>query len=149
MLDAALAVHALDLATPAIERLLREPDASGEELLHVVVLDPRVLPPGPFDSAVLVERSFGRAPPWGADYRSFARAKAQLAWRLQRDSRWVQEQAPYLLDEGDTVLWGSSCRDGLIVAASGAQPWFDEACCEMVAAIIRALVQQRVRRAGV
>ncbi len=144
-LDAALAARALDLAAPSIERLLVEPGASGEALLHVVVLDPRVPPPGDFERAILVERSFGQPPPWGADYRGFALGKARLAWRLQRDTRWVQEQAPHLLEEGDSALWGSACEDGLIVAASGAHPWFDEACCRIVIALLRGLVLERVR----
>jgi hypothetical protein len=148
-LDAALAARALDLAAPSIERLLAEPAASGERLLHVVVLnpvlDPRALQPTAFERAILIERSFGRPPPWGADYRGFALAKARLAWRLQRDTRWVQEQAPHLLTTGDSVLWGSAVEDGLIVAASGAHPWFDEACCRIVLALLRGLVLERVR----
>ncbi len=148
-LDAALAARALDLATPSIERLIAQPGASGEQLLHVVVLDPGVRPDTTradgFERAILVERSLGRPPPWGADYRGFALGKARLAWRLQRDTRWVQEQAPHLLEAGDSALWGSACDDGLIVAASGAHPWFDEACCRIVVALLRGLVLERVR----
>lgn len=147
-LDAALAARALDLAAPSIERVLLQPGASGEALLHVVVLDPRMRPPGDFERAILIERSFGRPPPWGADYRGLALGKARLAWRLQRDTRWVQEQAPHLLDPGDSMLWGSAVEDGLIVAASGAHPWFDEACCRIVVALLRGLVLERVRGMG-
>lgn len=143
LLDAALADHALDLAAASIESVLAEPGASGERLLHVVILDPRVCAAAAAVPTILTERSFGRPPPWGADYRGFALAKARLCWRLQRDSRWVQQQAPHLLDRGDTTLWGSCCRDGLILAASGAQPWFDEACCDLVASLIIALARAR------
>lgn len=141
LLDAALVARAFDLAAASIERVLVQPRASGERLLHVVVLDPQVVPPAPFEGVVLAERSFGQPPPWQADYRSFALAKARLAWRLQRDTRWVHQQAPHLLVGGDTTLWGSCWRDGLVVAASGAQPWFDEACSELVASLIVALAR--------
>jgi hypothetical protein len=147
VLDAAVVEQALDLARPTIEAALAAPRVSGERVLHVVVMDPQRAPANGcnFDDAVLAERAFGAPRPWGADYREFARAKARLAWRLQADTRWVHEQAPHLLRAGDTTLWGSACRDGLIVAASGAHPWFDEALCGVVLALLRGLLLDRVR----
>ena len=85
-LDTALAQQALALARPTIEEALAAPTVSGERVLHVVLLDPQSPPQSgrSFDQAVLVEQSFGAPPPWGADYREFARAKARLAWRWPR-----------------------------------------------------------------
>jgi hypothetical protein len=143
LLDGSLVERAFDLASPLIEAALDTPDVSADRFLHVVVVDPD---PPRFDDAVLAERSFGHAATsGGVDYRGFARAKAQLAWRTSLDTRQVQQSAPHLLRAGDTLLWGSACRDGLIVAASGAQPWFDEAFSGVVLELVRALVQARRR----
>jgi hypothetical protein len=143
LLDDGLVERAFDLASPLIEATLDQPDVSADRVLHVVVVDPD---PPRFDDAVLAERRFGHAlTSGGVDYRGFARAKAQLAWRTSLDTRQVQHNAPHLLRAGDTLLWGSACRDGLIVAASGAQPWFDEAFSGVILELVRALVHARRR----
>ena len=100
-----------------------------------------------FEAAVLYEHSIGDPSKWGADYRGFARAKAALAWRGERDTHWIQEHAPHLLQEGDSLLWGSVCRSGLIVAASGAHPWYDEAFSGIVWSLLVAVSQDRARAA--
>jgi hypothetical protein len=61
-LYAALAARALDLAQPSIERLLAEPDASGERLRHVIVLDPRL--PSVQRSAIPAPDFDSGAQPW-------------------------------------------------------------------------------------
>jgi hypothetical protein len=143
--DKLLVGRVLDFAAPMIENLLRQPGISGEKLMHMVVMDPSKGPAtSRFEDAVLVERSFGASPPWSADYRGFALGKARLAWRLQRDTREVHQQAPYLLRTGDSLLWGSCCRDGLIVAASGAHPWWDEAACGAVVELLKGAVCSRL-----
>lgn len=143
LLDQQLVARAFALARPSIEALLVEPGASGERLLHVVVAN--AAERRSFDAAIVAEERFGEPPPWGADYRAFARAKARLCWRTGRDSREVQQQMPQLLQPGDTLLCGSAVGDGLIVAASGAHPWFDEACCGIVLSVLRGLAQARRR----
>jgi hypothetical protein len=40
-------------------------------------------------------------------------------------------------------LWGSAVLDGIVVAASGAFPWFDEAFATALAANLRAIAKQR------
>ncbi len=142
LLDSDLVEQAFDLASPLIEVALDQPTVSGEQVLHIVVAD--AAQPN-FDDAVLAERKFGRPPASGTDYRAFARAKAHLAWRTSLDTRHIQQHAPHLLLAGDTLLWGSACRDGLIVAASGAHPWFDEAFSGVVLELLRALAQARRR----
>jgi hypothetical protein len=52
-----------------------------------------------------------------------------------------------MLRMGDSLLWGGVCRDGLIVAASGAHPWFDEAFSNMVAGFLIAIAHERARGA--
>lgn len=143
-----LAAEAVRLALPAIEPALARPGVSGEGVLHIVVMDPRADPRRlAFEEAILYEHAVGDPASWGADYRGFARAKAGLAWRLQCDTHLVQELRPHLLGRGDTLLWGGVVRDGLVVAASGAHPWFDEAFANAVAGFLIALAQEKARAA--
>ncbi len=151
LVDEAAAREAVELALPSIGKALQRDGVSGERVLHVVVVDPAVQPgDAPFEDAILYEYSVGDPRKWEADYRSFARAKAALAWRARCDTHVIQELRPQLLHSGDTLLWGSVWRDGLVVGASGAHPWFDEAFANTVAAFLLALAQERARgaRAG-
>jgi hypothetical protein len=58
------------------------------------------------------------------------------------DSRIVGENAPWLYEEGDTKFPGGIIRHGLIVAASGLDWQYDEACSEMVASLFWASVRR-------
>lgn len=142
--DAEAARSAVAMALPAIEAALREPAVSGLGVLHIVVMDPACLPgEASFDDAVLHEQSVGDRARWDVDYAAYARVKAQLSWRLQADSRRVQRLAPHRLREDDTPLWGSVCLDGIVVSASGALPYWDEAFALAIAANLRALAAMR------
>ncbi len=148
ILDRAAAIEAVRLARPSIEAALARDGVSGERVLHIVVMDPQAGPGDTsFEGAILHEESVGRPESWGADYRSFARGKAELAWRLQCDTHVVQELRPHLLRRGDSLLWGGVCRDGIIVGCSGAHPWFDEAFANTVAGFLVAIAQERARAA--
>jgi hypothetical protein len=148
VLDPSAAREAVAMALPSIERALQRPGVSEERCLHIVVVDPLVkYGTRPFPDAILLEHSIGDPREWAADYRSFARGKAELAWRSGCDTHVIQEVHPHMLRIGDTLLWGGVCRDGLIVAASGAHPWFDEAFANMVAGFLLAIAQERVRSA--
>jgi hypothetical protein len=146
IVSAELASAAIALALPTLRALLDTPGVSGERVLHIVVIDPACDPHrSPADDAVLHEHTLGDPAHWGADYRSFARAKARLAWKLGRDTQQVQDEFPHLLARGDTLLGGGIVRKGLVVGVSGAHPWYDAACAGIVAEVILALAQQRAR----
>lgn len=148
LLDSSAAREAIEMALPSIERLLQRPDVSGEHCLHIVIMDPlSKYGARPFTDAILYEHSVGNPAEWDADYRSFARGKAELAWKSGCDTHLIQEVHPHMLRIGDSLLWGGVCRDGLIVAASGAHPWFDEAFANSVAGFLVAVAQARVRAA--
>jgi hypothetical protein len=148
VLDVSAAREAVDMSLPSIEKALQRPGVSGERCLHIVIVDPLAkYGTRPFKDAILHEQSIGDPRQWDADYRSFARGKAELAWKSGCDTHVIQEVHPHMLRIGDTLLWGGVCRDGLIVAASGAQPWFDEAFANMVAGFLLAIAQELVRRA--
>ena len=143
--DAQAAARAIDLALPMIEPALRDPAVSGGGFLYIVVMDPGLGPAdGSFERAVLAERAAGGPRErWDADYAAFARAKARLAWRSSAGGHALQALRPHALREGDSLLWGAVCLDGIAVGVSGAHPWYDEAFATAVAANLRALAKQR------
>jgi hypothetical protein len=122
--------------------------SAGESgFFYLVVMKPGSSPADTgFDDAILYEHAVGDRERWDADYRGFALAKARIAWRTGMDSHIVQEQRPYLLEAGDTVLWGSVAMDGIVVAASGADAWWDEAFAGAVALCLRAEAKAAVAR---
>jgi hypothetical protein len=52
------------------------------------------------------------------------------------------------LRPGDLVVAGAVCRHGLVVAASGAQPWFDAACAAMTIELVHAHLRHAVGEAS-
>ena len=145
LVDAALAAEAIALAEPTLKALLARPGVSGEQVLHIVVMDPCSMPGVEGEPRVLYEHSIGNPDEWGADYAAFARDKARLSWRLRCDSQHVQDELPHLLASGDTLLGGAIVHKGLVIGVSGAHPWYDVACAGIVAELILARAQQRVR----
>ena len=142
------AARALDALTHCFEITLRDEAVSAEHALHVVVMDPassreRV----PFESAILLERSIGDPRRWQADYAHYARAKARLAWREGVDSGALVEHSPARLRGGDLLVEGAVCRHGWIVAASGAQPWYDAAFAAMTIELVHADLRHGVAHA--
>lgn len=139
---AATAAEAVARTLPFIEAALADPAVSGLGVLHLVLLDPAAEPATDFTQAVLHEQSVGDTRRWDADYAAFARDKARLSWRHRMDSRRLQWMEPHRLLGDDSLLWGGVCLDGLVVAASGAQPAWDEAFALAVAGTWRCLALQ-------
>ncbi|HET9652192.1 MAG TPA: hypothetical protein VFP36_08375 [Usitatibacter sp.] len=137
------------MAGPLIESAMRDKRFGDSGFLHVVVMNPGLGPADcRFEDAILYEQSYGDRARWDADYQAFARAKAQVAWRHQRDSHAVQSLQPWRLATGETTLWGSVCVDGIVVGASGAFAPFDEAYSGVVAMCLRALAKQKAEGNG-
>lgn len=130
---------ALAAVTPAIAAQLALPEVSGRGVLCVVVLDP-AHPCRAHDDEprLLCEHAIGDRARWDVDYADYARRKAELSWRHAMDSRRLQLLSPHRLRVGEPVLWGGVWLDGLVVAASGAFPIWDECFSLMVAAQLRA-----------
>jgi hypothetical protein len=125
---------------------VRETDSQIQELigsektdgLHIVIMDP-ALPMGrrqdqlhDFETAILVEVSYGDKAQWSHPYDEIARQKAFVTWRTGLSSRTVKENAPWLYIGGDTRYIGSLVENGLIVAASGFEENEDELVCRLV-----------------
>jgi hypothetical protein len=138
--NAETARRAAQLAEPTIAAALADPAVSGLGVLHLVMLDPVATPAvASFDQAVLHEHSIGDRSRWDVDYAAYARGKARLSWQHAMDSRRLQSLEPHRLAEGESLLWGGVWLDGLVVAASGAMPEWDEAFSLCVAGLWRSL----------
>lgn len=133
-LTEAVARAAVLAVAPAIQTQLGIPEVSGLGVLHVVVLDPAAGD----EARVLYEHSIGDRDRWDVDYADYARRKALLCWRHRMDGRRLQLLEPHRLHADDALLWGGVWLDGLVVAASGAFPIWDECFSLMVAAQLRA-----------
>lgn len=138
------AQRAVTLALPMLAASLADKGVGESGCMHIVVMDP-CRPHGAcaFEEAVLYEHSLPSREHWDADYAAYARDKARLSWRTGMDSGIVATHAPHLLREGDTLLAGGIVLDGIVVAASGANGWFDEAFARSVACLLRAVAAER------
>ncbi|MFS0756374.1 hypothetical protein ABC383_16960 [Noviherbaspirillum sp. 1P10PC] len=148
LLDREAAARAVAMVLPMISSAIDNKSAGESGFFYLIVMKPGSSPASSsFEEAILYEHAVGDRTRWDADYRSFALAKARVAWRTGMDSHLVQEQRPYLLEAGDTLLWGSVALDGIVVAASGADPWYDEAFAGAVALCLRAQAKATAARA--
>lgn len=138
------AIEAVALARPMFNAALSNARVGESGFLHVVIMNPLARPGQcDFASAILHEESLGDSAQWDADYGAFARGKARLSWRTGLSSHEVLALKPHLLLAKDLSVWGSVCVDGIVVAVSGANPWYDEAFAATIAALFKAVVQGR------
>ncbi|MGY8525551.1 hypothetical protein [Paracidovorax citrulli] len=145
--DRASAERAIGLAVPMLEAALSDKGVGESGFLHVVVMDPALMPSDcGFESAILCEYSTPGRERWDADYAWYAREKARVAWRTGMSTDQVQARAPHLLRGEESQLGGAVVLDGIVVAVSGANPWFDEAFALSVASLLRAVAQEKRRQ---
>lgn len=142
LIDAQVARRGLAFALPAIVAALDDPHVSGTACLSIVVLDPACTrTSGDAEPAVLWEYAIGRER-WDADYAAFARVKALDAWRAWHEGECLLRRGVATLQAGGS-LRGSAVLDGIVVAVSGAHPWYDEGIALTVAAWLRAAALER------
>lgn len=142
--NAHVAGAACALLQPLLAQCLQSEALVPSHCLHVVVMDPARSPQDcSFDEAILWEMSLPERTRWDADYAAYARAKARVAWRTGVDGTRLHTCEPYRLMSEDTNLRGAVVHHGIVVAVSGALPWFDEAIATCVATWLRALALQR------
>jgi hypothetical protein len=114
---------------------------------HVVILAPAMeddhaisypnWPDYPLCPVVLCEQSAGDKDDWKHEYDAVARSKALQLWTDRNaDQAGVN---PHLLFLGDTPYWGGVKRNGIVVACSGVQQWFDRLISSIVADTLVAL----------
>jgi hypothetical protein len=147
-IDSAAAEKAVQLSLPMLKAAMESRVAGESGFLYIVIMKPGATPASSsFKDAILYEHAVGDREKWDADYAAFARAKAKVAWKTGLDGHVVQELKPHLLEEGDTVLWGSIVLDDIVVGVSGADPWYDEAFAGAVAMCLRAQAKQGIAAA--
>lgn len=136
---------AVELVKPTIERCMQEQPGIGgpffkRRQLAIVILNPTVLYSpsmenhiGETVAPILHSECIGYEDKRENPYYQIALSKATISWRTGMPSREVALFAPHLLRKGDTPYYGGVVRDGLIVAASGVQSYFDEMVAGYVA----------------
>lgn len=140
------AEQALALVMPSIEAALRNPTVGESGILYIVIMNPALRPwEATFEEAILLEHAVGDRNSWDADYAAYALAKARTTWCLGRDTHALGEVSPHLLRPGDAGVWGSAVVDGIVVATSGANPWYDEAFSGAIAYALRAVAKGRAQ----
>ncbi len=133
---------AVELSLPMMQAAMDSKLAGESGFLYIVIMQPGVTPASAsFEEAILYEHAVGDTRKWDADYRGFARAKAQVSWKTGMDGHMVQALRPHLLEAGDTTLWGGIVLDDIVVAVSGADPWYDEAFAGTLAFCLRAIAK--------
>lgn len=146
LIDRRAAEAAVQMSLPLIIEAMKKREVGESGFLYIVIMNPALAPGcSSFEDAVLYEHAVGDRTQWDADYAAFALAKARVAWRTGFDGHTVQELRPYLLTAKDTVLWGSIVLDGMVVSASGANPWYDEAFAGTIAMCLRAIAKSGIR----
>ncbi|PKF63305.1 hypothetical protein CW745_00160 [Psychromonas sp. psych-6C06] len=132
-----LAIDAIKLVTPAIERLFEQ---TNRKELHIVVMNPTLKPwESSFDEAILYEISLGKPKTWTIPFDQLARKKAQQAWRDGSANVNHQSIHPTSLREGDLLFYGSFVYGNIVVACSGVEQWFDMLVSGWVAVAIEQL----------
>lgn len=104
---------------------------------YIVIMDP-AKPFGcgcTFEEAILTEIRWGDP---AEKYKLLARQKAEVSWRTGLPSHAVQQRAPYLLTASNTRWTGSEVRDGLVVACSAVEYYYDQLFAETIIAACRA-----------
>ena len=136
--------EAVSLLTPSIEKLLAE--KAKRKDMHVVIMNPTLKPwESSFEDAVLLEHSFTDKSVWENPYDELARAKAKQAWREGRSNRDLFQKAPAALCDGDVAFYGSFEYEGVIVAASGVEGWYDVLICGWIAMAVQQLAQAELQ----
>ncbi len=134
-LSKARAKQAIELAIPSIHQLMLT--VTNKKALHVVILG--------VDGQILHEEDVGQDVDKHQDMlkvcTEIARSKAQIHFRSGRPSAEFQARRAHSLMVGDTIWGGSAEHEGIIVAASGVQGYYDETIAGMVASILWGLCQ--------
>lgn len=135
-----IAEAAFEIIKPSVQKLLKE--RAVREDMHIVVMNPTIKPwEGSFEDAVLAEFSTTDKSGWANTYDVFALGKAKQAWRDGRDNVSKHLLSPATLKDGDVAFYGSFDYEGVIVAASGVEAWFDQLVSGWMALTIQQLCQ--------
>lgn len=146
LLTQEVARQAVGFVLPALQPLIEGGTFKCGDL-HIVIANPSVAAGSMtesqwYEGGILYEHSVGERSAWQFPFDKIARSKCHLSWRYVMPTQVLQALAPHLLNAGDTVYYGSAVRDGLVVACSGVQPFYDQMVSAWVLEACRALCIQ-------
>ncbi len=129
--------RAINMVRPAIEAVLGSELVDGRSDFHLTV---------DWEAGVC-EMAWGDSAKWPHPYHRYARSKAGICQRTGMDGRDVRNNAPYLLQIGDTrFVGGVSLKGGIGIGASGLPDHFDEMFARMVGDAIQALCRDAIAK---
>ncbi|MDO8470698.1 MAG: hypothetical protein Q7S63_01850 [bacterium] len=135
-----IAADAIRIALPAIVGLCAE--ATSQPKGVVIAIAGKGLPE-PFTWTM---EELGSREKWELDFHQIALEKLLVSSRTGRASRKVIDEAPWLLEAGDSLYQGAVAEDaGLAVSVSGSYSQVDEAIAWMVFNIIFGLCHIKLR----
>lgn len=109
--------------------------------MHLAI---RVLnPDSPDHPVVLYELDLGNTSEWEYDYGDIAMRKANLCLREKCDTEVVKIQRPFRYRVDDPPFLGGVYVEGLVVACSGVEGYFDQMFAQWIAAGCRAIATHR------
>lgn len=121
-------------------------EKSWRDGFHILVLDPRAkFGEVELEDAILFEYSIN-SDRWDEDLKTLARKKAMVAWEHRLDTHFIQQQRPYLYQQGDNKYAGAVVHHGIVVSVAAIQWYFDELFSVWVAAACRALAIEKMEK---
>ena len=143
LLNKELAQAAVDAVMPAISALMHDRHSPlKRKTACILVANPSVIPTSPEmrdewveAGGILHRHDIGDN--WEYPFDKIATSKLHLSMLYRMSTREIQFNQPWLTENGDTSYYGSVYCDGLAVACSGVQPYFDEMISEWVLSSIR------------
>lgn len=147
LLTQEVAKRAVEFVLPAIQQLIETKVLKRGDLNIVIAIRPTYWDGDEiewvrFEESIVYDYAHTDPSTWEFPFKEIAWHKCFQSWRSGMSTHEMQTRAPHLLEHGDTVYYGSVVQDGLIVACSGVQPYFDEMISAMVLAACRALCIQ-------
>lgn len=131
--------RAINIVLPIIMALMKDGTMKRSQM-SINVLDPgKRFGDCELEEAILCTVAIGCRENWDGDYKEIAEGKSLISWRTGLPTQIVQERCPHLLVNEDVKWYGNAVLDGIIVSASGVEPWFDQMVSEMIASVCRAL----------
>lgn len=148
LLTQGVARTAVEFVLPSVQALIRGNTLKRGDLHIVIAMQPAVcrrghmVEVGGFEECIIYEHSLGEPSTWASPFDKIARSKGLLSWERGMSTQQIQALAPHLLEPGDTSYYGSVFSDGIVVACSGVQPFFDHMISAWVLEACRALCIQ-------
>lgn len=108
--------------------------------LHIIILDPASLT----EPKILTSKSYGDPEKWEYPYSQIALSKANICFKNKCSTADMLVKKPFAYCSGDAPFVGGVYMDGLIVACSGVEGYFDQMFAEMIASVCKALCTHQI-----